>query len=83
MKKEALKEMTTEELRQKEKNTKHLLLLLAISIASLLYFVLQRFFTDAPFDLLLFIITLATIGGLLSLLSSWKAIREELGSRDS
>jgi hypothetical protein len=83
MKKEELKEMTTEELRQKEKSTKYFLLLMVMLTISLLYFVLRNYFTGAEFDMPLFIIALCTLGGLLSLLPNWKAIRSELSSRNS
>lgn len=83
MKKEELKEMTTEKLREKEKSTKHFALLMGIMTVSLLYLTLRDYFTGAEFDMPLFIITLCTLGGLLSLLPDWKAIRAELGRRNA
>ena len=81
MKKSALEKLSVEELLDREKSLKTLIGLFIPIILGLLYFGLKDFFTEEELNLPVTIITICTIGGLLTLFPRLKAIQDELESR--
>lgn len=81
MNKEELKQLSNEELKKKEKSTKTLIGIFIPIILALLYFGIRDYRngeTNTPIT----IITICSIGGLVSLFPGLKSIQEELGDRN-
>ena len=81
MKKEELENLSNEKLKKKEKDIKVLIGIFILLILGLLYFGFRDYFngeTNSP----LTIITICTIGGLVSVLPGLKSIQEELRNRN-
>ncbi len=81
MKKEDLKKMTIEELKEKEKNTKVLIGIYVPIILGLGYFVFRDYTDGGEFETTGLIIWICALGGMASLFPNLKMIREELTNR--
>jgi len=82
MEKEALKNLSNEDLRKKEKSIKVLIGLFVPIILGLLYFGLRDYLNGGKVDMPISIIVICSIGGLASLFPGLKSVREELRNRN-
>ncbi|MEL6987189.1 MAG: hypothetical protein AAGK97_05105 [Bacteroidota bacterium] len=81
MNKENLKQQSTEDLKKKVKDLRVFIIIFVALILGLGFFGIRDYVngeTNTPVT----IITICTIGGLISLLPNFKILREELRSRD-
>ncbi|MEL7144766.1 MAG: hypothetical protein AAFO69_00250 [Bacteroidota bacterium] len=82
MAKENLKELTSEQLKSKEKNLKALIIVFIPLIAGLLYFVFRSYFTEEGIDFSILTIAICTIGGPVVVYPELKEVQKELKTRD-
>ena len=81
MKKEKLKEQSTEQLVSREKSYKTMIGVFIPIIFGLGYYLIRDYFREESLDMPLLIITICSIGGMVSLFPELKSIREELANR--
>ncbi|MEM8907479.1 MAG: hypothetical protein AAGD05_06505 [Bacteroidota bacterium] len=82
MKKTELKSMSTEALKKKEKETKTLIGVFIPIILGLLYFSFRDYFMGEEVDMPILIITLCSIGGMVSLIPELRQVQEEWNNRN-
>jgi len=82
MKQTELDKLSKEELFKKEKNTKSLMIIFIALILGLLYFILNDYFNGVELNMSILIITICSIGGLISLFPTLKAIQNKLNEKE-
>lgn len=83
MKKEELSKLTIEELKGKAQGNKTLIGIFIPIIMGLFYFIIRDYFKGEGIDMATLTIAICSIGGMVSIFPTLKAINNELEKRDS